>query len=120
MHSFPQATTTQQPAEGDVVIIMRPNIKCQKWHLGKIERLNVSSDNQTRAAILRLANNKQIVRPICHLYPLEATNNAKRERTANTERSERIKDPASDREKETDEVEFDELEEVVSCEVLDE
>ena len=62
------------PRVGQIVIIKEANVPRGIWKLGKIENLIKGADGQVRTAQVRLTNNRNILRAINQLYPLEVPN----------------------------------------------
>ena len=65
------------PQVGQVVIIKEERIPRRYWKLGRIERLNISSDGEVRSADIYLPGNRNLQRSIKLLYPLEINEQSK-------------------------------------------
>jgi len=66
--------SSEPPVVGNTVLIKGTHSR-GTWKMGRIVQLTQSHDNQTRSAKVATANSKVIVRPLCHLYPLESVSN---------------------------------------------
>lgn len=63
-----------KPCIGDVVIV-KDNLPRKHWRIGRITSLPTSRDGNIRSAVVMLANNKSINRPLKILFPLETNTN---------------------------------------------
>ena len=57
----------------DDIVIVKYETPGGSWKLTKIVELNVSSDGLVRSAVVNLGSGRNIVRPLCLLYPLECS-----------------------------------------------
>ena len=60
----------QEPNVDDIVIV-KDETPRGSWKLAKIVELNVSRDGLVRSAVVKLGSGRNLVRPLCLLYPLE-------------------------------------------------
>jgi hypothetical protein len=65
-------TATCGPKIGATVLIKDSLPRC-RWKMGRIKELRQSQDGLCRSAVVSLPQNKQVIRAIRHLYPLEVT-----------------------------------------------
>ena len=65
----------QEPNVDDIVIV-KDETPHGSWKLAKIVELNVSRDGLVRSAVVKLGSGRNLVRPLCLLYPLECSDNS--------------------------------------------
>ena len=65
----------QEPNVDDIVIV-KDETPRGSWKLAKIVELNVSRDGLVRSAVVKLGSGRNLVRPLCLLYPLECSDNS--------------------------------------------
>lgn len=70
-HYHKDKQNTNQPQEGDIVLIEDQCLPRSMWKLGRIEHLIHSKDKHVRSAQVKTCNQKLCVRPLSSLYPLE-------------------------------------------------
>ena len=66
-----QRQQLHEPQIGEVVLVKDPKAARGFWKFGRISAFSSSSDGAKRSARVTLPNSKSILRPVCHLYPLE-------------------------------------------------
>ena len=62
----------QDPNVNDIVIV-KDDTPRGSWKLAKIIQLNMSRDGLVRSAVVQLGSGRNVVRPLCLLYPLECS-----------------------------------------------
>lgn len=75
----PRVTSKLLPKEGQIVQIKGETKNRESWQVGKIIELIKSADNEYRVAKIKVGN-KEFIRSIAHLYPLEIEENEQIER----------------------------------------
>ena len=60
----------------DDIVIVKDETPRGSWKLAKIVKLNVSRDGLVRSAVVKLGSGRNIVHPLCLLYPLECSDHS--------------------------------------------
>ena len=58
------------------IVIVKDDTPRGSWKLAKIVQLNMSRDGLVRSAVVQLGSGRNLVRPLCLLYPLECSDNS--------------------------------------------